>query len=70
MLGEILRAEGYRTRTESSATGAFWAIMQEMPDMALAKQALAYGAFDFITKPVDFDRLREAVRQAIGNENL
>jgi DNA-binding NtrC family response regulator len=101
-LGEILRAEGYRTRTESSATGAFWAIMQEMPDvvlldiampglsgveimpalrfvkqdvkiimvsgvsdMALAKQALAYGAFDFITKPVDFDRLREAVRQAI-----
>ena len=35
-------------------------------DMGLAKQALAYGAFDFITKPIDFDRLRETLRQALG----
>lgn len=37
-----------------------------MSDMALAKQALAYGAFDFITKPLDFDRLRETLRLALG----
>ncbi|HUF94102.1 MAG TPA: response regulator [Candidatus Limnocylindria bacterium] len=35
-------------------------------DMTLAKQALAYGAFDFITKPIDFDLLRETLRQALG----
>jgi DNA-binding NtrC family response regulator len=103
VLREILEREGYLTRSEESGAGAFWAIMQEMPDvvlldismpgmsgveimpalrfvkqdvkiimvsgasdMTLAKQALAYGAFDFLTKPVDVERLREAVRQAVG----
>lgn len=102
MISEMLHASGYRTRVAHSATEAFWAIMQEMPDailldiglpglsgveiipalrfasgnvkiimvsgvsdMALAKQALAYGAFDFIPKPVDLERLRETVRLAI-----
>jgi CheY-like chemotaxis protein len=102
LLREILETNGYATRSEESATGAFWAIMQETPDavlldiampglsgidiipalrfvkqnvkiimvsgvsdLGLAKQALAYGAFDYVTKPVDFMRLLEAVRAAV-----
>lgn len=34
-------------------------------DMSLAKQALAYGAFDFVTKPVDFERLLKTLRLAV-----
>jgi CheY-like chemotaxis protein len=34
-------------------------------DMSLAKQALAYGAFDFVTKPVDFKRLLKTIRLAL-----
>jgi DNA-binding NtrC family response regulator len=104
MLSEMLQASGYRTRAAHSATEAFWAIMQEMPDvilldiampglsgveiipalrfasrnvkiimvsgvsdMGLAKQALAYGAFDFIPKPVDFKSLLDTVRLAIDS---
>jgi DNA-binding NtrC family response regulator len=34
-------------------------------DMSLAKQALAYGAFDFVTKPIDFERLLKTLRVAL-----
>ncbi len=35
-----------------------------------AIEATKYGAFDFLTKPIDFDRLRQQVHQAITSRQL
>jgi len=39
-------------------------------DLDLAKRALAYGAFDYVTKPVDPQRLALCVEAALAWKGL
>lgn len=39
-------------------------------DVGLAKQALASGAFDYVTKPIDFQYLRDSVQAAMEMKRL
>ena len=107
MVEESLNRLGYSTRSVADGARAFWALMQEMPDVVLldiampglssvevmralrvvsrdvaiimvsgatdvelAQRALAYGAFDYITKPVDMDYLRMSVETALTTKTL
>ena len=107
VLEEFLAEHGYATRSASDAAGAFWALMQEVPDVVLldismpglsgveiipairfasravriimvsgisdvelAKRALAHGAFDFVTKPVDLDYLLRSLETALSMKRL
>jgi two-component system cell cycle sensor histidine kinase/response regulator CckA len=40
-------------------------LMSAMPDVASAVQAVEYGAFRYLTKPLDFDTLGAVVHQAV-----
>ena len=35
-------------------------------DVELSKRALAYGAFDYVTKPIDFEYLARSVETAVA----
>jgi two-component system, chemotaxis family, CheB/CheR fusion protein len=107
VLEEFLAEHGYATRSAGDAPGAFWALMQEMPDVVLldiglpglsgveiiptirfagrdvkiimvsgitdvelAKRALAYGAFDYVTKPVDMEYLLRSLEMALSMKGL
>jgi two-component system, OmpR family, KDP operon response regulator KdpE len=107
VLEEFLAEHGYVTRSAGDAPGAFWALMQEMPDVVLldiglpglsgveiiptirfagrdvkiimvsgitdvelAKRALAYGAFDYVTKPVDLEYLLRSLETALSMKGL
>jgi DNA-binding NtrC family response regulator len=107
VLEEFLAEHGYATRSAGDAPGAFWALMQEMPDVVLldiglpglsgveiiptirfagrdvkiimvsgitdvelAKRALAYGAFDYVTKPVDLEYLLRSLETALSMKGL
>jgi len=39
-------------------------------DVELAKRALAHGAFDFVTKPVDLDYLLRSLETALSMKRL
>lgn len=39
-------------------------------DVEVAKHALAYGAFDYLAKPIDFDYLRQSVGAALMVKHL
>ncbi len=39
-------------------------------DVAVARQALAFGAFDYVTKPIDLQHLRDAVQAAMEMRRL
>lgn len=39
-------------------------------DEVLRRRALAYGAFDFLTKPVDLEQLRDGVEKALAMKRL
>ncbi len=107
ILEEFLAANGYVTRSVGDAAKAFWALMQDVPDVVLldismpgfngvefiptirfassavkiimvsgitdvelSKRALAQGAFDYITKPVDMDYLLQSLETAISMKRL
>lgn len=107
ILEEFLAAHGYATRSVGDAAKAFWALMQDVPDVVLldismpgfngvefiptirfassavkiimvsgitdvelSKRALAQGAFDYITKPVDMDYLLQSLETAILMKRL
>jgi len=102
-LAELLIDEGYAVRTVGNAPAAFWAVMEEIPDVvlldismpgltgveaipairfikpamkiimisgvtdvALSKRALAYGAFDYVTKPIDAPYLLQTIDTALA----
>ncbi len=107
VLEELLTQHGYAARSVGDAAAAFWALMQDVPDVvlldismpglsgvdlipaihlvsrdvkiimvsggtdvAIAKQALAYGAFDYVTKPVDMDYLVRSLETALSMKRL
>jgi CheY-like chemotaxis protein len=39
-------------------------------DLELAKRALAYGAFDYLAKPIDFGYLRQSIEAALMMKHL
>jgi DNA-binding NtrC family response regulator len=103
VIEEFLTEHGYATRSAGDAAGAFWALIQEVPDVVLldismpglsgveiipairfagravkiimvsgisdvelAKRALAQGAFDYVTKPVDLGYLLRSLETALS----
>lgn len=107
VLEELLTQRGYAARSVGDAAAAFWALMQDLPDVvlldismpglsgvdlipaihlvsrdvkiimvsggtdvAIAKQALAHGAFDYVTKPVDVDYLIRSLETAMSLKRL
>ena len=102
LLEEFLDRHGYASRSASTASSAFWALMHEVPDVVLldislpglsgveiipairyanrdvkiimitgstdlelSKRALAYGAFDYVAKPVDLAYLLLSLDAAV-----
>ncbi len=39
-------------------------------DVELSKRALAYGAFDYVTKPIDFEYLARSVETAVAMRSV
>jgi DNA-binding NtrC family response regulator len=39
-------------------------------DEAVAKRTLAYGAFDYLVKPIDFDYLAQSIETALAMKSL
>lgn len=107
LLDELLTRHGYTTRSVGDAAKAFWALMEDVPDVVLldialpgfsgveiipalrfanrdvkiimisgltdvglAKLALAQGAFDYITKPIDLDYLLQSLEIALAMKQL
>jgi len=107
ILEEFLALHGYVTRSAGDAPSAFWALMQNVPDVILldismpgfngvefiptirfasgdvkiimvsgitdvelSKRALAQGAFDYVTKPVDMDYLLRSLETAMSMKRL
>ncbi len=57
---------GFDVIRETKETGSRVIIITAYDSFAYAQQALRLGATDILSKPIDFDQLREAITRALG----